>query len=1065
MADIAELGYKIDSSGLVAGTKALDDNAAAATRTSAAAERLEKEYQSAMASIQASTGMSVTELQALNKTQNDMLAVMIRMADRMDGVTSASTAAAMAIKSVSEASRNAADDLAVQAETAAQAELRYKAIAQAAIEYRAAISAENQANTTPLLPPALSKEDWASVISYQKKVRQEMQDLALAEAEAGKAAEGQSIDVGKLLGQIDPLLKKLDQLDDLENQLAEARKLKLLDAETFDEYSAKIKTMRTDTIAASEAMGKLNLNSIQTKTNMYQFFEYLAMGDFTMASRQILQLGNGVGGLGNLFSEAGAMVKGFGAMALEVLTPVTLGVGAAAAVVGTLGYAWYDAEQRAKGFKKAADEINSWGGNTSAALQSVATDVSNVAFVSLDTAAKITDAVASTGKFTIDQTNAISIAIASAAGNNEDMAKSMLATYRDIARDPVDALAKLVDAHTDLSAAQIQLVIDLDKSGDKVAAISAATKDYTDYLEKHADAGRSFWSYLKEIPDDVAKAIDALKEQQTAAGIAEQLQNMRDNDPNATSGGYYKKQQDRLSAILNSQTQDAVNKAMAFTAGGASALVTGDDVKNVAKIADEVKNWSESSATLAGKIQKIKDQWDPLIKSARLVGDNGAVTRAMQTMQAQIDKATADANTKAAKLTRAADRPANTLIDDIERQITANKQLAEAGEKVTASDSLAIKAKQLLSDKTNTMTASTRSLLQALLPTLATTDAQAKAEQQRQRGLAETAALQDRLAQLEKQRNEQNSIDLMGINTGSDAQQMLQRQLNIQKQYLDEKEKLDKAQRNKNTALSQADYDNDVAMLQASLDRSLDAERAYQEQRQALQADWHNGAYKAFGDYAAQAQNVAGLANTAFTDAFSGMEDSIVNFVKTGKLSFTDLANSIITDLTRIYAKQLITGLLGNLFSGSGGPVQAESIAQYNPGVTVNAKGNVYDSANLSAYSNQIVSTPTMFKFANGAGLMGEAGDEAIMPLKRGSDGRLGVSAANAGTNSAPPVINVTIEKGADRDDVQQASGTGGQINLRVMVKDTVNSLMQTGAFDRTLSQRTGTRYAGVSRG
>lgn len=71
-------------------------------------------------------------------------------------------------------------------------------------------------------------------------------------------------------------------------------------------------------------------------------------------------------------------------------------------------------------------------------------------------------------------------------------------------------------------------------------------------------------------------------------------------------------------------------------------------------------------------------------------------------------------------------------------------------------------------------------------------------------------------------------------------------------------------------------------------------------------------------------------------------------------------------------------------------------------GMTPNAKGGVYQSPSLSAYSNQVVSQPTVFAFAKGAGLMGEAGPEAIMPLSRGPDGRLGVTASGGqiGTSS-----------------------------------------------------------------
>lgn len=62
-------------------------------------------------------------------------------------------------------------------------------------------------------------------------------------------------------------------------------------------------------------------------------------------------------------------------------------------------------------------------------------------------------------------------------------------------------------------------------------------------------------------------------------------------------------------------------------------------------------------------------------------------------------------------------------------------------------------------------------------------------------------------------------------------------------------------------------------------------------------------------------------------------------------------------------------------------------------GWTASANGNVFSSPGLHAYANSVVGKPTFFPFANGIGLMGEAGPEAIMPLRRGSDGRLGVSA------------------------------------------------------------------------
>ena len=119
-------------------------------------------------------------------------------------------------------------------------------------------------------------------------------------------------------------------------------------------------------------------------------------------------------------------------------------------------------------------------------------------------------------------------------------------------------------------------------------------------------------------------------------------------------------------------------------------------------------------------------------------------------------------------------------------------------------------------------------------------------------------------------------------------------------------------------------------------------------------------------------------------NALQGMEDALVNFVTTGKLAFGDLARSIINDMIRIMIQQAImkpfTGWLSGMFGS--------------------ADGNVIAGGEVKKYkSGGIVSRPTYFPMKNGMGLMGEAGAEVIMPLKRGRNGKLGVQ-ASGGTGS-----------------------------------------------------------------
>ena len=68
--------------------------------------------------------------------------------------------------------------------------------------------------------------------------------------------------------------------------------------------------------------------------------------------------------------------------------------------------------------------------------------------------------------------------------------------------------------------------------------------------------------------------------------------------------------------------------------------------------------------------------------------------------------------------------------------------------------------------------------------------------------------------------------------------------------------------------------------------------------------------------------------------------------------------------------------------------------------------------AELTAFAQGgVVNRPTVFPFARGVGLMGEAGPEAILPLKRGRSGRLGVEmngdSASPATSMSTRIINV----------------------------------------------------------
>ncbi|TMQ89720.1 phage tail tape measure protein, partial [Escherichia coli] len=97
--------------------------------------------------------------------------------------------------------------------------------------------------------------------------------------------------------------------------------------------------------------------------------------------------------------------------------------------------------------------------------------------------------------------------------------------------------------------------------------------------------------------------------------------------------------------------------------------------------------------------------------------------------------------------------------------------------------------------------------------------------------------------------------------------------------------------------------------------------------------------------------------------------------------------SSILQEVSKILMNAaIVNGLksLSGTMSGVGGWIG--SVGDWLSGAVANAKGGVYTSANLSAYSNTIVDTSTYFSFAKAAGLMGESALVAIMPLTRAAD-------------------------------------------------------------------------------
>ena len=156
-------------------------------------------------------------------------------------------------------------------------------------------------------------------------------------------------------------------------------------------------------------------------------------------------------------------------------------------------------------------------------------------------------------------------------------------------------------------------------------------------------------------------------------------------------------------------------------------------------------------------------------------------------------------------------------------------------------------------------------------------------------------------------------------------------------------------------------------------------------------------------------EDIGGQVADTVTNAFKGLEDQLVSFVTTGKMSFKDLARSIIADMARIAIRSMIIKpiMAGFGFAKGGAFGQDGQIHEY-------AKGGVFNSPHMFAMGG-----------SGQLGILGEKGPEAVLPLRRGANGKLGVESNGSGST----VVNVSVDaKGTEVQGSEEEGRILGQL-------------------------------------
>ncbi|EJG5418329.1 phage tail tape measure protein [Salmonella enterica] len=833
--------------------------------------------------------------------------------------------------------------------------------------------------------------------------------------------------------------------------LSRAELLRVKAAELGVSSAADVYIRKLDT--ATKSTHALGLKSAMARREIGVLIGELARGNFGALRGSGITLANRAGWIDKLFSARGLAVGGL--------------VGGVAAAVYGLGKAWREGQKESEEFNKQLILTGNYAGKTTGQLNEMAKSLAGNGVTQHDAAGVLAQVVGS-GSFTgpaVDMVSRTAVRMQEAVGQSVD---ETIRQFKRLQDDPVNAAKELDKTLHFLTATQLEQIRVMGEQGRTADAAKIAMSAYSEEMNKrmgdvHDNLGwvERAWNSL----GDAAKwawdrMLDIGREDTLDEKIKKLQEKIKNGGQRIGKAFIPVTQQDRdnLAAL---QEEDFQQKLKAAQDKGERDYQETQKLRNEQNAALDRENETEAMRHTR-EINRIN-----AMQYADASKRNGAIERENErhkkAMERQTKKPKAYHNDEASRL----------LLQYSQQQAQVEGQIAAA--KLSTTEKMTEAHKQLLAFQQRITDLSGKKLTADEKSVLAHRDEIEQAlrgldikqqELQHQSALNElkkkTVTLTSQLAEEEVKVRQQHAMALATMGMGDQQRGRYEERLKIQQQYQDKLEQLKRDSKAKGT-LDSEEYRQAEQELQDSLDRRLAEWADYNAKVDAASGDWTLGASRALDNFMAQGSNVAGMTENVFTNAFNGMADAVGNFATTGKFNFRSFTVSILADLAkmeaRIAASQALGGLLkwGMTAFGAGAGAAAGSganaIQSYGANFSLNAVGGVYNSADLSRYSGSVVSRPTFFAFAKGAGVMGEAGPEAILPLRRGADGKLGVVAAGGGMAMFAPQYNIEIHN----------DGNNGQIGPQAL--KAVYEIGKKGASDFLQQQgRDGGRLSGAYR-
>lgn len=736
-----------------------------------------------------------------------------------------------------------------------------------------------------------------------------------------------------------------------------------------------------------------------------------ALGSGQRPLQVLLQQG---GQLKDMFGGIGPAARAMGTYVAGLVSPLTLAAGAAAA----LALAWKQGQDEAENYNRALILTGGYADRTSEQLAGLAAEFDKLEGVTQGSAARALTAVAESGRFTGEVFDMVAEAAVRAEEASTKSIDETIKAFAAIQKDPVDALLKLNETERFLTQTQLDRIDALRDEGREQDAVAEATRVYFNVVTSRAgevvENVNAIGAAWRNARNEFAEAWDYIKNigrqplpSEARFGASQLL--------GASPLGWLIGGQAGANALVTGLTSPRATQSRAPAARG--PVVDSDAVRRerekVKQAEDDWARWQQQNLTR----QQQQSREEAKIREAGLAAKKSAAE-----IEAEVAKSRqrfAESQAKRERKTGARADEGQSILARIRQQIALNGEELASQDRLTASDRLRISVQEQLKDARLNTTGATRAAIDAALKELDASGKALKAHQDEAKMLEELTRLQNELAAAEENRRRSNETDLLSISAGREEVDRARRLLDIEREYQDGLREL----RDRGVAADSQSYRVQEAELRASRDRMLAEEADFQQKRAAMLGDWRNGANAAFQDFAADAANVAGQVYDIWRGAFDGLTNVITDFITTGKGDFKGFLDDLAREITSFIVKQQLSKWLQGLMGAdaNGGNQVLGGIAQtiFGGGWGGLSKGGAFGGGVQMFANGGVVDSPQLFRHGGRLGLMGEAGPEAIVPLHRGSDGKLGIR-MNGGGGAVSQVFNTVIQGRMDRSTEEQ---------------------------------------------